>query len=237
MASSAARRAPVKAGGSLRKANSRIPAFETESILVSAGLRRKIVELGANETVFTQGHPAQNVMFIQKGSVRLTVVNDTGREAVVAVLGPGNFLGEACLAGHPNRMETAITMAPTSVMVIAKHEMIRALHREDEFSDRFIAYVLARNIQVEADLIDQLFNASEKRLARTLLLLARQGAPGRAGDVLPKVSQGMLAEMVGTTRSRVNFFMNKFRKLGLIQYDHHGGIHVDDSLLRVVLQR
>ncbi len=172
-------------------------------------------------------------MYIQEGGVRLTVVNETGKEAVVAILGPGDFFGEGCLAGQSICIATATTIAPTTVLVIEKNEMIRALHAEHEFSDRFIAYMLARNIRVEEDLIDQLFNSSEKRLARTLLLLARYGAPGDLHQVLPKVSQEMLAKIIGTTRSRVNFFMNKFRKLGFIKYN--GEIHVNNSLLSVVL--
>lgn len=187
----------------------------------------------AKQTVFTQGDPAKNVIYIQEGGVKLSVVNKIGKEAVVAVLGPGDFLGEGSLAGQRVCMATATAIAPTTVLVIEKSEMIRVLHREHEFSDRFIAYMLARNIRVEADLVDQLFNSSEKRLARTLLLLARYGSPGQTQKALPKVSQEMLAEMIGTTRSRVNFFMNKFRKLGFIQYD--GEIHVNDSLLSVVL--
>ena len=172
-------------------------------------------------------------MYIQEGGVRLTVVNETGKEAVVAILGPGDFFGEGCLAGQSICMATASTISPTTVLVIEKNEMIRVLHEEHEFSDRFIAHMLARNIRAEEDLIDQLFNSSEKRLARTLLLLARYGGQGQPQKVLPNVSQGMLAEMIGTTRSRVNFFMNKFRKLGFIQYN--GGLHVNNSLLSVVL--
>ena len=185
------------------------------------------------ETIFAQGDPAKNVMYIQEGGVKLTVVNKPGKEAVVAILGPGDFFGEGCLAGQSICMATATAIAPTTVLVIEKNEMIRVLHEEHEFSDRFIAYMLARNIRVEEDLVDQLFNSSEKRLARTLLLLARYGAQGQPQKVLPKVSQEMLAEMIGTTRSRVNFFMNKFRKLGFIRYD--GEIHINDSLLSVVL--
>ena len=172
-------------------------------------------------------------MYIQEGSVKLTVVNESGKQAVVAILGPGDFLGEGCLAGQPVCMASATTVAPTTVLVIEKTEMIRVLHGEHEFSDRFIAYMLARNIRVEEDLIDQLFNSTEKRLARTLLLLARYGTPGNPQKVLLKISQEMLAEMIGTTRSRVNFFMNKFRKLGFIQYN--GVIQIDNSLLSVVL--
>ena len=208
-------------------------AFDAQAFLDSAGLGRDVEKLRGKETVFAQGDPAKNVMYIQEGGVKLTVVNETGKEAVVAIFGPGDFFGEGCLAGQPICVATATTIAPTTVLVIEKDEMIRTLHEEHEFSDRFIAYMLARNVRVEEDLIDQLFNSSEKRLARTLLLLARYGARGHPQKVLPKVSQEMLAEMVGTTRSRVNFFMNKFRKLGFIEYN--GEIHVNNSLLSVVL--
>jgi CRP/FNR family transcriptional regulator, cyclic AMP receptor protein len=203
------------------------------SFLESAGLGRTIRKFRGKETIFAQGDTAKNVMYIQEGGVKLTVVNETGREVVVAVLRPGDFVGEGCLAGQPKYMATATTIAPTNVLVIEKDEMIRVLHKEHAFSDRFIAYILMRNIQVEENLIDQLFNSSEKRLARTLLLLARYGAQGRRQKVLPRLSQEMLAEMIGTTRSRVNFFMNKFRTLGFIEYN--GEIRVNDSLLSVVL--
>jgi CRP-like cAMP-binding protein len=216
-----------------KKTNSRSPAFDVQLFLDSAGLGRKIRKVQGKETIFVQGDPAENVMYIQEGGVKLTVVNATGKEAVVAILGPGDFFGEACLAGQSVCMATATTIALTTVLVIEKNEMIRALHKEHEFSDRFIVHTLARNIRVEEDLIDQLFNSSEKRLARTLLLLARYGAQDHPQKVIAKVSQEMLAEMIGTTRSRVNFFMNKFRKLGFIQYD--GEIHVNKSLLSVVL--
>jgi CRP/FNR family cyclic AMP-dependent transcriptional regulator len=161
------------------------------------------------------------------------VVNETGKEAVVAVLGPGDFFGEGCLAGQPLRIGSAISVTATTVLVIEKKEMVRVLHVEHEFSDRFISYMLSRNIRIEEDLVDQLFNSSEKRLARTLLLLARYGKEDKPQRVLPKVSQEMLAEMVGTTRSRVNFFMNKFRKMGFIKYN--GGLQINTSLLSVVL--
>jgi CRP/FNR family transcriptional regulator, cyclic AMP receptor protein len=208
-------------------------AFDAQAFLDSAGVARRVVEYRRSRKIYSQGDPATSVMFLQKGRVKLSVVNETGKEAVVAILGPGDFLGEGCLAGQSICMATAITIAPAAVLVIEKDEMIRTLHEEHEFSDRFIAYMLARNIRVEEDLIDQLFNSSEKRLARALLLLARYGAQGHPQKVLPKVSQEMLAEMIGTTRSRVNFFMNKFRKLGFIQYN--GEIHINDSLLSVVL--
>jgi CRP-like cAMP-binding protein len=192
-----------------------------------------VAKFRGKETVFAQGDSAQSVMYIQEGGVKLTVVNEVGKEAVVAILGPGDFFGEGCLAGQSNCMATAAAIAPTTVLVIEKNEMIRVLHQEHEFSDRFIVYMLARNIRVEEDLIDQLFNSTEKRLARSLLLLARYGAQNQPQKVLAKVSQETLAEMIGTTRSRVNFFMNKFRKLGFIKYN--GEIHINNSLLSVVL--
>ena len=201
--------------------------------LDSTGLGRTVDKFLGKETVFTQGDPAKTVMYIQNGGVKLTVVNEVGKEAIVAMLGPGDFFGEGCIAGQSICMATAIAVMPTTVLVIEKNEMIRVLHAEHEFSDLFITYMLARNIRVEADLVDQLFNSSEKRLARALLLLARYGSPGQPQKVLSKVSREMLAEMIGTTRSRVNFFMNKFRKLGFIKYD--GEIHVDSTLMSVVL--
>jgi CRP/FNR family cyclic AMP-dependent transcriptional regulator len=207
--------------------------FDAQAFLDSAGMARRVVEYQRSQKIDSKGDPARSVIYVQKGGVKLSVVNETGKEAVVAILGPGDFFGEGCIAGQSTCMTTATTIAPTTVLVIEKDEMIRVLHAEHAFSDRFIAYMLARNIRVEEDLIDQLFNSSEKRLARTLLLLARYGAQGQPQKVLPKVSQEMLAEMIGTTRSRVNFFMNKFRKLGFIQYN--GEIHVNNSLLSVVL--
>jgi CRP-like cAMP-binding protein len=172
-------------------------------------------------------------MYIQRGGVKLTVVNEVGKEAVVGLLGPGDFFGEGCLAGQLVCMGTATAITPTTLLVIEKKEMIRVLHAEPEFSERFMAYMLARNIRIEQDLVDQLFNSSEKRLARTLLLLARYGKQDMPRIMLPKISQETLAEMIGTTRSRVNFFMNKFKRLGFIRYN--GGLHVKRSLLSVVL--
>ena len=230
---SAVRHASVKAPRSSQKANSGKPAFDVKLFLDSAGLGRKVSKFRAKETLFAQGDAAMHVLYIQEGGVKLTVVNESGKEAVVSILGPGDFLGEGCLAGQTVCIATATAVSATTVLVIEKREMIRALHEEHEFSDRFIAHMLGRNIRVEEDLIDQLFNSSEKRLARTLLLLARYGAPGNPKTVLPKVSQETLAEMIGTTRSRVNFFMNKFRKLGFIEYN--GEIHVNPALLSVVL--
>jgi CRP/FNR family transcriptional regulator, cyclic AMP receptor protein len=217
---------------SRRKANAQ-GAFDAQDFLDSAGVSRKVAEFKKKETVFSQGDRGTNVLYIQKGGVRLSVVNESGKEAVVAVLGPGDFFGEGCLAGQPLRIGTATAITPTTALVIEKNEMIRVLHAEHEFSDRFITFMLARNIRIEEDLVDQLFNSSEKRLARTLLLLARYGQEDAPQKVLPKISQEMLAEMVGTTRSRVNFFMNKFRKLGLIKYN--GGLQINRSLLSVVL--
>jgi CRP/FNR family cyclic AMP-dependent transcriptional regulator len=233
MVSPTVRRVSANVRRFAKEVKSRKPAFDVQVFLDSAGFGRKVNKFREKETVFAQGDPAKNVMYIQEGGVKLTVVNEGGKEAVVAILGQGDFVGEGCLAGQSICIATATAVAPTTVLVIDKDEMIRALHEEHEFSDRFIAYMLGRNIRVEEDLIDQLFNSSEKRLARTLLLLARFGAPGEPEKVLPKVSQETLAEMIGTTRSRVNFFMNKFRRLGFIKYN--GKIHVNNALLGVVL--
>jgi CRP/FNR family cyclic AMP-dependent transcriptional regulator len=233
MVSTAVRRTPAKSARSPERAKSRLSAFDVRSFLDSAGVGRTVCKFPAKETISHQGNPANHVLYIQEGGVKLTVVNESGKEAVVAILGSGDFFGEGCLAGQSVCMATATTVAPTTVLRIEKAEMIRVLHAEHEFSDRFIAYMLSRNIRVEQDLVDQLFNSSEKRLARALLLLARYGAGDQPQKVIAKVSQEMLAEMIGTTRSRVNFFMNKFRKLGFIEYD--GEIHVNNSLLSVVL--
>jgi CRP-like cAMP-binding protein len=208
-------------------------AFDAQTFLDSAGVSRKVAEFAKKETIFSQGDPGTTVLYIQKGGVRLSVVNEAGKEAVVAVLGPGDFFGEGCLAGQPLRIGTATAITATTALVIEKKEMSRVLHSEHEFSDRFISFMLTRNIRIEEDLVDQLFNSSEKRLARTLLLLARYGKEDKPHGVLPNISQETLAEMVGTTRPRINFFMNKFRKLGLIKYT--GGLQINDSLLSVVL--
>jgi CRP/FNR family cyclic AMP-dependent transcriptional regulator len=210
-----------------------IGSFNVQAFLDSAGVARTIAEFQAKDTVFTQGDVGEDVLYIQKGSVKLSVVSKAGKEAVVAMLKPGDFAGEGVLAGQPVRIATATAATPVTVLVIGLKEMIRVLHSEHAFSDHFISYMVGRNIRIEEDLIDQLFNSSEKRLARALLLLARYGNHEKPQFVLPKVSQETLAEMVGTTRSRVNFFMNKFKKLGFINYD--GGLHVNDSLLSVVL--
>jgi len=227
-------RVPAKVRASPPKAASKPPAFNAQLFLDSAGLGRTVVKFRGKESIYAQGDPAKNVLYIQEGSVRLSVVNEYGKEAVLAILGPGDFFGEACLAGHTVRLSTAIAIEPSTLLVLEKKEVLRVLHEEHEFSDRFIAFVLARNLRTEENLIDQLFDSSEKRLARTLLLLGRYGTHDHPPKMLPKVSQEMLAEMVGTTRSRVNFFINKFRKLGFLEYDN-GEIHINNSLLSVVL--
>jgi CRP/FNR family cyclic AMP-dependent transcriptional regulator len=208
-------------------------AFDAQVFLDSAGINKKVAEYAPLTVIFAQGEPGDSVMYIQKGTVRLSVLSHAGKEAIVGVLGSGDFLGEGALAGQPIRMGTATAVSATSVLVVPKKQMIQLLHDAPGFSDRFIEYMLQRNIRIEEDLVDQLFNSSEKRLARTLLLLARYGKEDKPQGVLPKLSQEMLAEMIGTTRSRVNFFMNKFRKLGFIEYN--GGLKINTSLLSVVL--
>ncbi len=207
--------------------------FDAQAFLDSAGVARKVKKLKRAEVVYSQGDAAKSVMYIQEGGVRLSVVSEGGKEAVVAMLGPGDFFGEGCLAGQSVRMGTATAITPSTVLVIEKSEMFKVLHEQHALSDQFITFMLARNIRIEEDLVDQLFNSSERRLARTLLLLARYGREDKPQGVLPKVSQETLAEMIGTTRSRVNFFMNKFRKLGFIRYN--GGLQINTSLLSVVL--
>jgi CRP/FNR family transcriptional regulator, cyclic AMP receptor protein len=208
--------------------------FDAQAFLDSTDAARKVVEFQKNETIFAQGDSFDHVMYIQKGGVKLSVVNEVGREAIVAMLGLGDFFGEGCLAGQKICLGTATAIIPTTVLTIERNEMARALHGEHAFSDRFIKHMLSRNIRVEADLVDQLFNSTEKRLARTLLLLARYGKEGQPQTVLPKISQETLAEMIGTTRSRVNLFMSKFKKLGFIQ-DSGGQLNINSSLLSVVL--
>jgi CRP-like cAMP-binding protein len=207
--------------------------FDAQAFLDSAGVPRKLVEYRRSQEIYPQGDPATSVMYIQDGAVKLSVVNEVGRMAVVGMLGPGDFFGEGCLAGQHFRIGTATAIISTAILVIGKKDMMRVLHSEHSFSDRFLSYLLSRNIRLQEDLIDQLFNSIERRLARTLLLLARYGKESQPQEVLPKVSQQMLAEMVGTTRTRVSFFMNKFRKLGFIHY--HGGLRLHNSLLSVVL--
>src|ERR1700690_3066804 len=227
--SAATKRAKVTPQSNLKNS----PAFVVPAFLDSARVARKVVTYRAQKKIYEQGDPAANVIYVQAGGVRLSVINESGKEAVVAILGPGDFLGEGCLAGQSIRLATATTMSPTTVLVIAKNEMTRVLHAEHEFSDRFVAYMLARNIQVEADLVDQLFNSTEKRLARTLLLLANFNNDGELRPIVPKISQEVLAARVGTTRSRINYFMNKFRKLGMIEYN--GSVKVHPGLLNVIV--
>jgi CRP/FNR family transcriptional regulator, cyclic AMP receptor protein len=208
-------------------------SFDFQAFLTSAGVAGRVVERREGEVVYSQGDPCDAVFYIKHGGVKLRVVSRAGKEAVVGIFGSGDFFGEAALADQPARLATAITTSATVLVVVEKRQMTRLLHERHALADRFLAYLLARNIRVEADLVDQLFNSSEKRLARTLLLLARYGKQDAPHRVVPKISQQTLAEMVGTTRSRVNFFMNKFRKLGLIEYN--GGLRINDSLLTIVL--
>jgi CRP-like cAMP-binding protein len=207
--------------------------FNVQVFLDSAGVARNIVEYHQGERVFTQGDSCSHVNYIQAGSIKLSVLSRIGREAVLAVLGPGEFFGEGCLAGQSIRMGSATAMSATTILEVEKEAMLRLLHKNHRMSDRFIAHMLARNIRIEEDLVDQLFNSSEKRLARTLLLLARYGKHDTPVRPIPPMSQETLAEMVGTTRSRVNFFMKKFQRLGFIDYTN--GLKVNDSLLAVVL--
>jgi CRP/FNR family cyclic AMP-dependent transcriptional regulator len=208
------------------------PGFDAEAYLASAGGPRGVVQYRRGAVAFSQGDAAEDIRYIQKGTIKLSVLSRVGKEAVVAMLTAGDFFGEGVLAGQTVRMGTATAVTASSVLILDKDAMVRLLHDEPAFSDRFIAYMLARNIRIEADLVDHLFNSSEKRLARTLLLLARYGEADPARR-LPKISQETLAEMIGATRSRVNFFMNKFRKLGLIEYN--GGLKIHPGLLSIVL--
>ena len=207
--------------------------FNVQAFLDSAGAARRIVEYRRADVIFAQGDPCEHVLYIQTGSVKISVLSKTGREAVVAMLGPGDFFGEGGLAGQPVRMGSATASRHSSILVVDQDEMVRLLHQERALSGRFLMHMLARNIRIEEDLVNQLFNSSEKRLARTLLLLARYRTPDAPAAVDLKISQETLAEMVGTTRSRVNFFMNKFKQLGFI--DYKDGLRVHDSLLAVVL--
>ena len=207
--------------------------FDLQVFLDTAGATRRLLKFRRAEKIYSQGDPARSVKYIQEGGVRLSVINEDGKEAVVAVLGPRDFFGEGCLAGQPICMATATAIVPTSILAIDKDEMMRVLRTEHAFSDLFISHMLTRNIRVEEDLVDQLFNSSEKRLARALLILARFGKEHTTETVIPDISQETLAEMIGTTRPRVNFFMNRFRKLGLI--DYNGELRVHSSLLSIVL--
>jgi CRP/FNR family transcriptional regulator, cyclic AMP receptor protein len=217
-----------------RTSGRRKRVFDPETFLAHSGLGRTILELKKDEIVFSQGDAANAVFYIQKGKIRLTVVSKRGKEATISLLGRGSFLGEECIVGiQPQRMTTATALTPASILRIERAEMIRVLHKEKLFSDVFVTYLLTRNIRIQEDLVDQLFNSSEKRLARALLLLAQFGKDGVPETVIPKISQEVLAEMIGTTRSRVSFFMNRFRKMGFIEYN--GELSVHSSLLNVIL--
>jgi len=207
--------------------------FDPDAFLAKGGRGRRLAEYPKNYQIFLQGDPADSVFYIQKGKIKLTVVSHQGKEAVVAILGAGDFFGEGCLAGQSLRMATATTMFECSIMRLEKTSVIRLLHDQPAFSELLLRHLLSRNIRVEEDLVDQLFNSSEKRLARVLLLLANFGKDGKPEMVIPKISQETLAEIVGTTRSRVSFFMNRFRELGFVQYN--GGLEVHSSLLNVIL--
>jgi CRP/FNR family cyclic AMP-dependent transcriptional regulator len=217
------------------RTKSAIRAFDPKKFLSTIGEGRKAVAFAMKRRIFAQGDAADAVFYIQKGKVRLTVISETGREATVGILSGGDFFGEGALAGQAVRMGSASAMTDCDVLRIEKKAMMLAIHFEHSFSDLFVAYLLGRNIRFEEDLVDQLFNSSEKRLARVLLLLAHFGKEGAPESVVPKISQETLAEMVGTTRSRVSFFMNRFRKLGFIQYDNGSGLQVHSSLLNIVL--
>jgi CRP-like cAMP-binding protein len=210
-------------------------AFDAQAFLDSTGVAKAFDRYDRNEAIFAQGDVCEHVMYIRNGGVKLSVTSKTGREAVVAILGPGDFFGEGCLAGQPVRMGSATAVTPSDILRIGKGKMIRVLHGQHAMSDRFISHMLTRNIRIEEDLIDQLFNSSEKRLARALLLLARYGKADKPARVIPKISQETLADMVGTTRSRVNFFLNKFKKLGFIEYENDVPLKINSSLLSVVL--
>jgi CRP-like cAMP-binding protein len=210
-------------------------AFNANAFLESAGVAKTVAQYARGEAVFTQGDACEHVMYVQAGGVKLSVLSKTGREAVVAMLGPGDFFGEGCLARQPFRIGSATATTPSTILLVEKQQMVGLLHKQHSMSDRFISHMLARNIRIEEDLIDQLFNSAEKRLARALLLLARYGKQDKRVRVVPKIPQETLADMVGTTRSRVNFFLNKFEKLGFIEYDGKLPLKVNSSLLIVVL--
>ena len=212
-----------------------VKKFDAQRFLASAGVAKRIHAYARSEVIFSQGEPSESVMYILDGGVKLSVLSRAGKEAVVAMLGPGDFFGEGCLAGQTVRMGSATAMTPTTVLVIAKRQLTKVLHEQHALSDRFIAHLLARNVRIEQDLVDQLFNSSEKRLARTLLLLARYGKQVKPQQVVAKISQETLAGIIGTTRSRVNFFLNKFKKLGFIEYDGDKPLKINTSLLGVIL--
>lgn len=226
------RKSPAK-----RQVPVRVRTFDPQAFLTNAGIGKTVCHYEPKQAIFSQGERADTVFYIQTGAVQLSVLSKQGKEATLALLSPGDFIGEGCLASdQPIRLTTATAIAHSTILRIEKKQMLKALHEEHEFSDLFVAYIVGRNNRTQADLVDQLFNSSEKRLARALLILARFGKEDSPETIVPNVSQETLAEMVGTTRSRVNFFMNKFRKLGFIHYSSgHGGLQVHSSLLSVVL--
>jgi CRP/FNR family cyclic AMP-dependent transcriptional regulator len=216
-------------------ASKKLSKFDTKTFLSTINGGRKIVVFSKKQAIFAQGDSADAVFYIKEGKIRLTIVSKSGKEATLGILNEGDFIGEGCLTGQTRRLFSATAMTDCTVMRIDKKSMMDVLHREQTFSDMFVAYLLTRNIRYEEDLVDQLFNSSEKRLARILLLLAHFGKEGKQETVIPKMSQEMLAEMIGTTRSRVSFFLNRFRKLGFIDYDGGSGLQVHSSLLNIVL--
>ena len=218
----------------MAKKTQKTQPFDVQEYLSNAGVARRVVKFKKGQVLFSQDDPCDDVLYLQSGNAKLSIVSPQGKEAVLAIVGPGDFLGEGCIIGNPVRMATATAITPLNAMSIEKKEMMRVLHDEPEFAGKFINYMWGWNLKTEADLVDQLFNSSEKRLARALLILARYGKEGGPETLVAKISQETLAELVGTTRSRVNFFMNKFRKLGFIHYNG-GGMQVHSSLLNVVL--
>jgi CRP/FNR family transcriptional regulator, cyclic AMP receptor protein len=212
------------------------PVFNAHAFLHSLGVATRVADYGREETIFTQGDASKHVMYIQSGGVKVSVRSKRGREAVVAMLGPGDFFGEGCLTGQPFRMGSATAITPSVILLIDKGKMMWLLHEQPVMCDRFMAHMLARNVHIEEDLIEQLFTSSEKRLARALLLLARYGKADKPARVVPKVAQATLAHMVGTTRTRLNFFLNKFRRLGFIEYDGKLPLKINSSLLSVILR-
>lgn len=217
------------------RATKKTAVFDAREFLDSSGKTGSLVEYGRGETIFSQGDACTDVLYIENGGVKLSVLSKAGKEAIVAMLGPGEFFGEGCLAGQPLRMGSATAITPSTIRQVSRRKMSRLLHNQHGMSDKFIAHMLARNIRIEQDLIDQLFHSSEKRLARALLLLARYGKQGKPTRIVPQVSQETLAQIVGTTRSRVNYFLNKFKRLGFIEYEGEMPLKINSSLLSVVL--
>lgn len=226
----------MEASRRARRRNHYVPTFDAQAFLESTGVARRVGQFARGETIFRQGDVSSEVFYIVSGGVKLSVLSEAGREAVVAMLGPSDFFGEGCLTGQTIRVGSATAITPSTILHIGKAKMAQLLHQQHEMSDRFIAHMLSRNRRIEEDLIDQLFNSSEKRLARALLLITRYGKQDRPLRVVPRVSQETLAEMIGTTRSRVNFFLNKFKKLGFIEYDNGTPLKINSSLLSVILR-